>query len=181
MAANRQYVESFPDAYDAPEGGRTLGVLRDPFYGHEPYLAACRELGVGYRVVDIFASNWIAQVESSGCELFLAWPMESIQEWKRLYDDRLQMLVEQMGKKIFPDLTAMWLYGSKERGNEWLELNGFPHPKTWVFYRRADALDFVANRAEFPLVAKTDIGAVSSGVSILHSCRAATKYVVSAH
>ena len=177
MKANRECGEESPQRFDAPGGTRVLGILRDPFYGHEPYLVACKELGVGYRVVDIFASNWIEQVKASGCDMFLAWPGESIQEWKRLYDDRLRFLVEQMGKKVFPDLTATWLYGSKERQHLWMELNAIPHPKTWVFYSDKEALEFVEKHAEFPVVAKTDIGAVSSGVQILRTKEAAIEYI----
>lgn len=177
MKSNRQYAEEFPQQLNAANGIKEVGILRDPFYGHEPYMAACRELGVGYRVVDIFASNWIDLVNDSGCDAFLVWPGESIQEWKRLYDDRLRFMVEHMGKRLFPDVTATWIYGSKERQLSWLELNGFPHSASWVFYDELEALKFVRGRDVFPIVAKMDIGAVSSGVQILKSRRDAERYV----
>lgn len=177
MAANRQYGERFADSYDAPGDDRRLGILQDPFFNHEPYAAACKAMGVGYRLVDIFAPDWIDQVRESKCKVFLVWPGESIQEWKRLYDDRMRFMVEDMGKTVFPDIKATWIYGSKERQCAWLELNGFPHPKTWVFYRRSDAQDFVHGEARYQLVAKTDIGAIASGVTILCSERMAERYV----
>lgn len=176
MTANKQYEESFVDSYDAPGESKRIGILKDPFLGHEPYIVACKEMGVGYRVVDIFAHDWIEQIKNSGCKVFLVWPGECIQEWKRLYDDRLRIMVDDIGLIVFPDIKATWMYGSKERQSAWLELNGFPHPKTWVFYRKPDVEDFLHNKAQYPLVAKTDIGAVASGVTILRSESIAKRY-----
>jgi hypothetical protein len=33
-----------------------IGIVRDLFYNHESYIAACRELNVPYKTVDLFAS-----------------------------------------------------------------------------------------------------------------------------
>ena len=175
MAYNRQYKDNFSDVFDA--GCKRIGIIRDPFNGHEPYIAACMAKEIGYRVIDIFSNEWISQVKASGCDVFLVWPGESIKEWKRVYDDRLRLLVESLGKKIFPDLTATWIYGSKERQHEWLELNGFDHPGTWIFYNIAEATKFINERDKYPIVAKTDIGAVASGVTILKSKREALIYL----
>lgn len=177
MSSNRQYERQFDDKYDVPQGGKKLGILKDPFCGHEPYMAACMEMGVSYRVVDIFASDWMEKIGESGCDVFLTWPTESVQEIKRVYDDRLRIIVEQMGKKVFPDLTATWLYGSKERQNAWMDLNAIPHPLTKIFYKKDEALEYVYSQTAYPIVAKTDMGAVASGVRILRSCKEAVKYV----
>ena len=177
MSSNRPYRQHFSDEYKGREDGPVLGILKDPFHGHQSYMKACMELGIGYRAIDIFASNWIEQVKNSGCNMFLVWPEESIQEVKRLYDDRLRFIVEQMGKRIFPELLATWLYGSKERQCFWMELNDVYRPWTKIFYRKDEALDFVSNLAAYPLIAKTDIGAVSSGVAILRSKRMSERYI----
>src|SRR5690606_28690351 len=52
--------------------------------------------------------------------------------------------------------------------NYWLKSHGFKTPKTWVFYRLEEALDFL-NGAEFPLVFKSNLGASASGVYIIHN------------
>lgn len=177
MSSNRQYGEVFPDAYDAPDETKRLGVIKDPFGGHEPYAAACKGMKVGYRMVDIFSHDWINQVKHSKCKVFLVWPGESIQEWKRLYDDRIRFIVEYMGKKVFPDLPATWIYGSKERQSAWMDLNAIPHPLTKIFYKKDEALEYVYSQTAYPIIAKTDMGAVASGVRILRSCKEAAKYV----
>jgi glutathione synthase/RimK-type ligase-like ATP-grasp enzyme len=50
----------------------------------------------------------------------------------------------------------------------WLAAADFPHPKTWIFYNRDEAMTF-AETAELPIVTKTDLGAVSSGVRIVRN------------
>lgn len=177
MSSNRPYKYRFEDAYMPNNGNGVLGIVKDPFYGHEPYMAACKEIGVGYIAVDVFASDWIEQINKSKCDVFLVWPGESIQEVKRLYDDRLRFIVEHMRKKVFPDLTATWIYGSKERQSLWMDLHDVPHPLTNIFYKKDEALGYVSNLSTYPIVAKTDIGAVSSGVRVLRSSAMAAKYI----
>jgi len=147
-----------------------VGILSDPLFGHEHYVASCLKLGVAYRIVDLFNTDWIEQVLQSKCSIFVVWPGECISEWKKLFDERLLFLTRELGKQIYPSYGALWLYGSKERQRDWLKINGFPHPKTWVFYRVKEALAFVS-QASYPLVAKTDIGAASYGVRILKTRR----------
>jgi hypothetical protein len=143
-------------------------VIRDLFLNHEAYIVACRELKVAYKTVDLFASDWIDQVKSSGCDAFVAWPSECIQEWKTLYDERLLLLTKDLGHTLYPPYDALWLYGSKQRQRDWLDLHGFPHPKTWVFYSLDETLAFFS-QAALPLVAKVDIGASAHGVWIIRS------------
>jgi hypothetical protein len=146
----------------------TIGVIRDVFLNHEAYIVACRELKVAYKTIDLYASDWISQIERSDCHAFVAWPSECIQEWKTLYDERLRLLTADMGHTLYPPYDALWLYGSKQRQRDWLDLHGFPHPKTSVFYNLEEALSFFSEAA-LPVVAKVDIGASAHGVSIIRS------------
>ncbi len=162
-----EYVPTYP---------WTVGVIRDVFYNHEAYILACRERKVAYKTVDLFASDWIDQVKRSGCDAFVAWPSECIQEWKRLYDERLRFLTEDLGRLLYPSYDALWLYGSKQRQRDWLDIYGFPHAKTWVFYGLDEALDFMRS-ATLPVVAKVDIGAAAYGVRIIRSRREAERLI----
>jgi hypothetical protein len=148
----------------------TIGVIRDLFHNHESYMAACCEMKVAYKTIDLFATNWVDQIQRSGCAAFVAWPSECIQEWKRLYDERLRFLSLHMKRIIYPPYDALWLYGSKQRQRDWLDIHGFPHARTWVFYDLAEALNFL-DQATLPLVAKLDIGSSAHGVWIIRTRR----------
>lgn len=164
-----------------------IGILRDPFCMHENYCTACMELGVAYEIIDWLASDWINRIRNSQCDAFVSWPGESIREWKNLFDDRLRFLENDMGKVVYPSPNALWLYGSKERQQSWLEIYGYPHPATWIFYEKDEALDFIHNYQGLDikgkrgrigcLVAKVDIGASAKGVKIIHTKKEAKNYV----
>jgi len=170
MASESSYKSSYPFK---------IGIIKDPFFCYTSYILACRELKVAYRTVDIFSSDWVKQVRDSGCDAFVVWPGEFIHEWKRLYDERLRFLTNEMKQILYPSYDSLWLYGSKQRQRDWMDIQGFPHPETWVFYDRDEAMRFI-NSAKLPLVVKLDIGATASGVWIVNSLHAARKFIDSA-
>jgi len=147
-----------------------IGIIRDVFYNHESFIAACQDMKVAYKVVDLFASDWVEQVKQSNCDAFVTWPSECIQEWKRMYDERLRLLSTHMGCFIYSPYEALWLYGCKERQRDWMDIYDFPHPRTWVFYEQQEAIEFLKT-TKYPVVAKTDIGAIALGVRIVRSFR----------
>jgi len=143
-----------------------LGIIKEFTRLHSLYIGACRELGVPYCVVDISGPDWIEQIERSGCDAFLVRPSGQITVWKQMYDERLRVLVQDLGKILFPSYDEIWLYESKRRMHYWLAANEIPHPKTWVFYDRRQALAF-ARETPLPIVFKADFGSGSKGVRIL--------------
>ncbi|GAJ06476.1 unnamed protein product, partial [marine sediment metagenome] len=119
-----------------------LGVIKEFWHRHWPYIAACRDLEVAYEVIDISGPDWIEVIEKSECDAFLVWPSVQLSFWKQMYDERLKIIVESLGKVMYPTYNELWLYESKRRMYYWLKANGIPHPKTYIFYSMTDALDF---------------------------------------
>ena len=142
-----------------------LGILFDFAHEHKNYIAACLDLNVSYRVVDVSADDWQARLTGAACDAWLVWPSVNRTAWKRMFDDRVRIMVEEMGLVVYPGWKELWLYESKLRVRDWLLANSVPHPRTWIFYRREDADDFV-RRAAYPIVFKTDLGASAHGVVI---------------
>ena len=158
------------------EGSHRVGILYDIAQEHQHYIAACHDLKINYLVVDIRHSNWIEEVLSSGCQVFLAWPTIYKPIQKQFWDERLATMVNQLGLKAYPSLDLLNLYESKRKSRDWLISHGYHHPKTEVFFKRDHALNFAGN-ANYPLVLKTDQGAASSGVYIINSKAEAIKWV----
>ncbi|MFQ5450227.1 MAG: RimK family alpha-L-glutamate ligase [Nitrospinaceae bacterium] len=154
-----------------------LGIIEEFDNNHLPYVAACKELGVRYKIIDISGPDGIQVVRDCGCNAFLTWPSFKVSIWKRMFDERLKVMAEEMHQTIYPTCNEMWLNESKLRMSYWLEANGIPHCRTWVFYTRGEALEFAQN-ADLPLVAKCDMGSRSAGVEILRSRSAAVRYVL---
>lgn len=168
LAKQERHKFGFPNdsEYETKHPWR-IGIIEDPLQYCMSYVAACRELNVAYRMVDIFRSDWIEVVRDCGCDAFLVWPGECITEWKTAFDERLLVMAQDMHKLVYPSYSATWLYGSKQRQRDWLDIHGFSHPTTWVFYHEEEANRFLES-ATYPLVSKLDIGACASGVWILN-------------
>jgi hypothetical protein len=153
-----------------------LAIISDGAFKHGHYEAACRELGVPYELVDISGNDWVERVEACDCEAFLVWPVNLNSVRKRMYDERLRILTEEMSRFLFPSYKALWLYESKRRTADWLKVNDIAHPDTHVFFDRDRALEFVES-GELPLVFKTDLGSTASGVHILRDAKHARRMV----
>ncbi len=153
-----------------------LGIIEEFDNNHLPYIAACEDLGVRYKTIDISGPDWIQVVRDCGCDAFLVWPSFKVSIWKRMFDERLKVMVEEMCKIIYPTYNEVWLNESKLRMSYWLEANRVPHCRTRVFYSREGALEF-AREADLPLIAKCDAGSRSAGVEILRSRPAVVRYV----
>ncbi|MBU5614630.1 ATP-grasp domain-containing protein [Geomonas azotofigens] len=154
----------------------TLGILKEFWHGHRYYVKACRELKVRYQVLDITGPDWQEVMQQSGCDVYLVLPSVTFSNWKQMYDERVRIIAEDMGKPIFPSYSALWMWESKRRTCYWLKANGISHPKTWVFYDRRQALEFAAG-APLPVVFKSNMGSGASGVIIFERRNQLSKHI----
>lgn len=143
-----------------------LGIVKDVMLRHSYYEAACLELGVPYEVIDLSGADWQERILSSGCAAFLVRPFVLTSMGKVMYDERIRILAEEMGKRVFPSPKSLWLYESKRRTADWLKANGIAQPRTSVFFDQGKAMDFIES-CDLPVVFKTDLGSESFGVRIV--------------
>jgi len=146
-----------------------LAVLAEPSQYHQHFVAACVELQVSFRVIDLMADDWIDRLNNAKVDGVLVWPGSHSVAIKSLFDSRLKE-IEDMGYSLYPSWQECWLTENKARMRDWLLANNTPHPKTWVFSDRETALNSVKN-LEFPLVIKTAQGASGKGIRIVRSER----------
>lgn len=170
------YLNDPPYSTYEPKYPVRLGIIEETWRFHSPYIAACRDMDVAYRLVDISGSDWIETVRNSDCDAFLVYPSIQLSVWREMYDERLRVMVDELGKTIYPFYDALWLYENKKRLAYWLKANNIPHPKTWVFYDKLQALDF-AKGTSLPIVSKTSKGARASGVTIHRNRNGLVKYI----
>ena len=174
---NKDNVSSLPPI--KPEESKypvKFGIIEEFAHYHRYYVSACRELGVAYELINISKNNWHEDVLNCGCDIFLVWPSVNLTIWKMMFDERLKIMVDEYGLKIFPSYKEIWLYENKRRVREWLMAKKIPHPETWIFYNEDEAMDFLKS-IDYPIVRKTALGAGSSGVKILKNYREAKKDV----
>jgi hypothetical protein len=80
-------------------------------------------------------------------------------------NERLMMIQDRDQVMLYEDKSAQFV-----KWGEWM-------PDTWRFTSEDAALDFVYNRAPYPLVSKADVGASSVNVRILQNAGQAAKHV----
>ena len=145
-----------------------VGILKGLGQRHTRYVAACMEIGVPFRVVDLLSNNWLGDLKASQCDLFVIWPDANLTPVAKLMKDRCDLIERHLGCVVVPSSREHWMYEDKVRTYDWLRVHDVPHPRTWLFQLRSQAEEFAA-RCELPIVFKTAFGAQASGVRILRS------------
>ena len=145
---------------------------------HLEWIKACdkkRDL-LNYTVIDITKSNWLDKCQEKNYDIYLTRPPGNLSFFKQLYDERIYILHHVLRKKIYPTLDELLVYENKRMLNYWLEANQIPYPKTYIYYSKNEALDFIRN-CKLPIVSKTSIGASASGVKIFTTRKQIRNYI----
>lgn len=154
-----------------------IGIIRneDPESAKD-WIQACKNRKLDFTVIDISAANWLEQVLSSQADFFVTQPPGIYERFKTMFDERLYIITQELGLKVFPSFTESLIYENKKMSSYYFDAKNIPHPKTWVFYSHQDAKSFI-QKAKYPFVAKTSIGASGSGVKIIKSPKEAGAYI----
>lgn len=157
-----------------------VGILSDGSdESVKKWMVACDKRGVNYEVIDFLSHDWMQKVMSKPFDFFLARPHGIFEHLKTAYDERLYVLNEVLKMSVFPSYHEVFFYENKRFLSYFLEAKQIPHSKTYVFYDRKEALAYL-ERAIFPIVAKTNIGASGSGVEVIRGESDAKKYILKA-
>lgn len=144
---------------------------------HREWVVACENMpNVSFDIIEFTGSDWLKAVKEKSFDCFLARPSGTVSFWKNLYDERLIILSKMPGTRIYPSLDELLIYENKRMLAYFLGIHDIPHPKTWIFYDKNEALAFAEN-CVYPLVGKTSIGAGGSGVKMLNSRKALMNYI----
>ncbi len=154
----------------------TLGIIYDPAHYHRYFMAACQDLRISYKIVDILKDSWIEEIEKSNCEGFMVWPHLNSFVLKEIIDERIFLINKYLKIPVYPNLEAISILDNKRRVRDWLLANKFTPPKTWCFTEKKEALEFI-DKTTYPIVFKTVKGSVSHGVSIILNKAKAKKLV----
>lgn len=76
----------------------------------------------------------------------------------------------------FPNFNTIWHFDDKRSEYYLLKLAGIPTPRSWVFWRRKQAENFV-EEADFPLVMKLSSGIVSHNVALVRNIKEARRSI----
>jgi glutathione synthase/RimK-type ligase-like ATP-grasp enzyme len=145
---------------------------------HSLWVEACKKRPneVTFRVVNLISNNWLQEIRKESFHYILTKPGGTIDSYKQLYDERIRILVDILGHKVYPNLNEIMIYENKRYLSFWLSANEIPHPVTNVLYHKNEALSF-AKTEKYPIVAKLNIGASGNGVQILKDLPSSKNYI----
>lgn len=156
-----------------------LAILKneDP-YDHLLWVSACekRQNEINFTVIDITSENWLNQIRDFMPDYLLLKPSGTTRLFRDLYLERVYILTTDLKYKSFPTYDELKIYESKRFFANWAMANNIKHPKTWIFYYKAEA-NYWITKAKFPIVGKINIGASGNGISFLKSKFEAQAYI----
>jgi hypothetical protein len=142
------------------------------------WISACEKSAgeIQYSIIDITRSDWLQNILKFKPDILLTKPGGLSTSFKQLYDERLMILIREMGFFCYPSLDEVLIYENKRYFSYWLQAHQIPHPETHVFYHKDEALDFIES-SDLPLVGKVNIGASGSGVTLIKNRSQAREYI----
>lgn len=155
-----------------------IGILANELINdHQPWVEACekKKEDVDFKIINLTKDNWLDEVQADRFDILLTKPGGISSRFKQLYDERVYLLKNAMGFRLYPDDEEVYIYENKRFLYSWLASHHIPLPQTRIFYDLNDALDYLET-SEYPVVAKLNIGASGKGVSILKNKSEAVSY-----
>lgn len=145
---------------------------------HLDWLNACNNfrMQIEVDVVNLLSNDWLEKVTQKDYDFFLTKAPGRIAYFKQLYDERIYIINQILKRPIYPTFNEILIYENKRFLSAFLKSKNLPHPKTFVFYSKQEALSFLQT-TNYPIVAKTNIGAGGSGVKIFKNGKDAEKYI----
>lgn len=157
-----------------------IGILRNQnAESADRWVTACQKRNLTFKVIDLTSLDWLSKVRKEPFDFFLTRPPGDIERFKIMYDERLYVIAKILKYKLFPSYEECLIYENKKMAAYYFEAYAIPHPHTIIIYAYNQAVDCLKS-ANYPVVAKSSIGAAGSGVEIIHSSQELHKYIVQA-
>ncbi len=140
---------------------------------HNKWISYCKENQISFKIVDCYKSDIIQQLKD--CHA-LMWHFHHANQKDVKFAKQLLYALQAAGKKVFPDYNTVWHFDDKVGQKYLLEAIGAPLIPTYVFYSKADALQW-AGETKFPKVFKLRAGAGSANVRLVGTRKQAIKLI----
>lgn len=127
--------------------------------------AYAEELGIEAVVVDPLCPGALDRI--AGADGFL-WRYNFKLPWTDAAPRLMRVVEDEFGIPVWPARVLRDTFENKIAQAYLLDALDIPHPKTWVFWRRADAMAAL-DELPYPLVAKLSRGVKSDGVAMVRN------------
>lgn len=156
-----------------------IALLVSNEWDRENWKDALEERSIKFDTVNILCDDWLTGCTKENYDIYIVKSPGETNSRKQIFDERIQILHEELGKNIFPSLLEIRLHENKKYLASWLKAKGIKCPQTNIALTLQEAYA-ILDRSDFPLVAKMNIGSSGKGVRILKSRAEALSYVKTA-
>ncbi len=146
-----------------------IAIHQGEGYFTKLWIEYCENNNIDYTTVNCYDTYLLDSLE--GCNA-LMWHHLNGNYKDHLIAKQILYSLEQSGKTVFPNFRTTWHFDDKVGQKYLLEAIGAPLVKSYVFYSKGDALDFIQTTS-FPKVFKLRGGAGSANVKLIKSARQA--------
>ena len=146
-----------------------IAIRHTPGSYSDLWIQYCEEKQITFKLVNCYDSDIVAQLDE--CD-GLMWHWDQNDYKAALFARQLTISLEKKGLKVFPDINTAWHHDDKVGQKYLLEAIGGPFVKSYVFYSKQDALEWIS-KTNFPKVFKLRGGASSVNVSLARTKREA--------
>lgn len=129
------------------------------------YKRFCDNNDIPYEYYDIKRSDWLQEADKYD---IIICHTPSTPAYQEMIESKIYTLEKILGKTCFPSFHELWQYEDKIRSHYLYKKLKLPAIPTYVTHSKEEALIF-ANNLAYPFIAKTSIGASSSGVKKIDS------------
>lgn len=145
--------------------------------GNHPFLKRwtefCDKNETPYYFVNGLSNDLLKDLEEASCFL---WGWSHNDPVSLEFTRSIIKSIELKGIKVYPSLNTCWHFDDKVVQKYLFESLNLPIPKTWVFFQKDEALQFLA-KTDYPLVFKLRRGAGSLNVKLVKNKSEGTKLV----
>lgn len=135
----------------------------------------CEQNNIQHEILNAYDFDIIEKIHKSGITHFF-WHFHHILPEDILVARHILFSLKNMGIKVYPDFETCWFFDDKIAEKYLLESINAPIVQSWPFYHKLEAIDWLKNHAEFPIVAKLRRGAGSYNVILLKNYASAKRY-----
>ena len=150
-----------------------IAIHDSPGSFSDRWITYCKENEIDFKIVNCYDSDIIQQLDD--CD-GLMWNWSQIHYKAALCARQLTKALEKKGIKVFPDTNTSWHFDDKVGQKYLLEAIGAPLVKSYVFYSKQEAFDWVETTS-FPKVFKLRGGAGSINVSLVKTKKKARQLI----
>lgn len=172
-----QYGVDFKNLLPAAKLNGSLALVA---FDNDPvvpsFLHACEHLGLVGKIFDPRDSGFFSGLLAYNPLLVMSRPSHITKQARELFREKMAAVADLPDVHVTPDGAAIRIYEAKRELAYFLQINNIPHPQTWVFYKKQEAISFL-EQATYPIVFKTHNGAGASGVEILYTREQALQFV----